>query len=269
MRPAGSTGLLNLTVPFATLAGMSAGPGKLSRLGVVTAGQARQLAVLAAQQRATRWRVVVTTPAGQAIAVSHIPRSWNSGRGRYRDSPQDGMAGQSGQIGLVGKVTLTIPAGAPGSPGRRATRPEPDDQGPPPGSPLSRTLALAWSAAMRAAERAAERGRADARAGGCAHELASTAYRPPPRVAELVTARDGTCRFGTCRRPAEQCDLDHTVPFDRGGLTCTCNLGSHCRSHHQLKQHPRWTLTQPAPGVFRWTTPAGRTYIVRPDPHDI
>ncbi|MGN6794000.1 MAG: hypothetical protein ACTHJW_16555, partial [Streptosporangiaceae bacterium] len=103
----------------------------------------------------------------------------------------------------------------------------------------------------------------------CAHQQASTAYRPPPRIAAWVTARDRTCRFPPCRRPAEQCDLDHTVPFDQGGRTCPCNLGGQCRCHHQLKQHPRWTLSQNAAGIFQWTTPAGRSYISRPDPYTV
>ncbi len=132
---------------------------------------------------------------------------------------------------------------------------------------LAVIMERALAAASRAARAAAEREAQDQRAGGCTHDLASSAYRPPPRVAELVTARDGTCRFGPCRRPAEQCDLDHTVPFDQGGLTCSCNIGGECRSHHQLKQHPRWSLRQMAAGVFQWTTPAGRRYVSRPDPY--
>ncbi len=38
-----------------------------------------------------------------------------------------------------------------------------------------------------------------------------------------------------------------------------------CRTHRKIKQLPGWTLTQPEPGVFHLTTPAGRTYITRPD----
>jgi hypothetical protein len=34
-----------------------------------------------------------------------------------------------------------------------------------------------------------------------------------------------------------------------------------------LKQHPRWSVTQLSPGVFRWTTPSGRSYTSRPDPY--
>ncbi len=256
----GAAGLLNLTVPLATLAGASSAPGQLSRLGVITPGQARHLAEVAARHPATRWRVVVTTGSGQAIAVSHVPRS---------RSPDGSPAAAAGGTGFVGRVTLivsadSLAADASGAAGRRVP-----DHGPAPpaGSPLAVILARARAAAIRAVGQAAQRGRADERAGGCGHALVSDAYRPPPRVAELVTARDGTCRFPSCRRPAERCDLDHTVPFDRGGLTCACNLGAQCRSHHQLKQDPRWTLRQPAPGTFRWTTPAGRTYTSRPDLH--
>ncbi|MGN6679414.1 MAG: HNH endonuclease, partial [Streptosporangiaceae bacterium] len=241
-------GLLNLAVPLGPLAGTSATPGQLSWLGVLTASQARQLAVLAAKHPATRWRVVVVNAAGQAIAVTHVPRSRSPG------SDNEG-------IGLIRRVTLVLDTAelANGPP-----KPLPDLE-----PALATILDRAIAAAKRAAGSAAERESKDLRAGGCSHDLASPAYRPPPRVAELVTARDGTCRFPPCRRPAEQCDLDHTVPFDQGGLTCPCNIGGECRSHHQLKQHPRWSLRQQAKGVFCWTTPTGRSYISRPDAYAV
>ncbi len=268
----GPAGLLSLAVPLATLTGGSSTPGQLSRLGVVTAGQARQLAVLAARHPATRWRVVVTNSAGQAIAVAHVPRSRSPGQPRGPGSPRGSgqprgpsSKGTIGTVGLIGRVTLVVRsddlAHGPPEPAPAAASPLSIDAG------LAMIMERALAAAPRAAEAAAEREAHDQRSGGCAHEMASSAYRPPPRVAELVTARDGTCRFGPCRRPAEQCDLDHTVPFDQGGLTCSCNIGGECRSHHQLKQHPRWSLRQMAAGVFQWTTPAGRRYVSRPDPY--
>jgi hypothetical protein len=82
-----------------------------------------------------------------------------------------------------------------------------------------------------------------------------------------VAARDQTCRFLPCGQPAWRGDLDHTIPHEAGGLTCSCNLGGVCRTHHQLKQHPGWSLVQTVPGTFRWTTPAGRTYTIGPDVH--
>jgi hypothetical protein len=50
-------------------------------------------------------------------------------------------------------------------------------------------------------------------------------------------------------------------------MTCRCNLGGVCRTHHLLKHHPDWNLRQVAPGVFTWTTPAGRTFTTTPDVH--
>jgi hypothetical protein len=34
-----------------------------------------------------------------------------------------------------------------------------------------------------------------------------------------------------------------------------------------LNHHHRWKLEQTQPGIFTWTTPAGRTYTVSPDTH--
>ncbi len=263
VQPATGPGsMLRLTVPLATLAYASAAPGQLSRLGVVTAEQARQIAASAARHQGTDWRIVVCDAAGEALAVGHVPRSRSPGGG----APEE--------LRLVGRVTLVVSTDQLGAIKRPTDSALADtvladtaladtvlaD------TALAGVLARACRAAEQAAAQAADRGRADAEAGGCGHQLASLAYRPPPRVAELVRARDGTCRFGTCRRPADQCDLDHVRPFDQGGRTCTCNLGGQCRSHHQLKQDRRWSLTQPVPGTFRWTTAAGRSYTVRPDP---
>ena len=79
-----------------------------------------------------------------------------------------------------------------------------------------------------------------------------------------LNTRDRICRNPICRRPATQCDQDHTLAYDRGGRSCTCNLGGLCRLHHQLKQLPGWQLTQDAQGYFTWTTPAGLTYRKEP-----
>jgi hypothetical protein len=248
-------GLLNLTVPLGTLTGTSSAPGKLTRLGVITPEQARELAALAARHLATRWAIIITNPEGEAIAVTRLPRS------RSPAIVADG-------IGLIGRVTLIVRTDqlAFGALGASAALAEKSATLLPAGSSLAKIVDRALVAARREAATAEERRKDDELAGGCAHGLASPAYRPPPRIAALVVARDGTCRFGTCRRPAEKCDLDHVVPFDQGGLTCMCNLGGDCRLHHQIKQNRGWSVTQTVHGVFRWTTPAGRTYVVRPDP---
>lgn len=105
--------------------------------------------------------------------------------------------------------------------------------------------------------------------GTCAHERETRAYRPPDWMRHLVCIRQRTCAFPGCRRQAERCDLDHTVPFDQGGRTCPCNLEPLCRRHHQAKQAPGWQLTQPEPGTLVWTAPHGRSYVRGPDPYPI
>jgi hypothetical protein len=215
-RPAG---LVDVCLPWRTLAGISPAPGHLGRIGPITATQARHLAECAVGDPGAEWRVIVTNSAGQALAVTRVPRA------RGRDSPP------------------------------HAGRPDP------PGGILARAMQAAATAAARTRDAAA----ADAAAGGCAHTAASPGYRPPPRLREQIAARDLTCRLPVCRQPAWRGDLDHTVPFDNGGITCACNLGGVCRADHQLKQHPGWNLTQTAPGIFLWTTPSGRTHTATPD----
>ena len=225
-------GLLDLRLPWATLTGQSSEPGYLGRLGPITHTQASYLADLAVRDPGAGWRVIVTDPGGRALAVTHV-----AGLTRGAGKPQ---------AGLIGQVTVII---------ERDGLTEPQDTA---GlSPIQvRVLAAARAAAGEVQE-----------AGGCAHAEATEAYRPTRKLWGYVTARDVTCRFLTCRQPASRCDLDHTIPFDQGGRTCSCNLGGVCRFHHQIKGRPRWDLTQATPGIFTWTTPTGRTYTVRPDSH--
>jgi hypothetical protein len=92
-------------------------------------------------------------------------------------------------------------------------------------------------------------------------------YRPSPRLRHLIEVRHRTCSFRGCRRAAQRCDLDHTIPHHLGGATCRCNLATLCRRHHQAKQAQGWRLDQPEPGVLVWTLPHGRRYRVEPDPY--
>ena len=136
-------------------------------------------------------------------------------------------------------------------------------------APLPDIAAMVIRAAERAAARASAQADEDAAAGGCAHATATDAYRPPPRLREHIAARDRTCRFGPCGQPAWRTDLDHTLPWNQGGRTCRCNLGGFCRTHHVIKHLPGWQIHQPQPGTFRWTTPAGRSYLVQPDAYPV
>jgi len=98
----------------------------------------------------------------------------------------------------------------------------------------------------------------------CDHAWQTAAYQPSSVLRHLVETRHGACVFPGCRRPAAQCDKDHTVPYDQGGKTCLCNLAPLCRHHHRCKQAEGWRLEQPKPGVLVWRTPAGRAYATAP-----
>jgi Domain of unknown function (DUF222) len=99
--------------------------------------------------------------------------------------------------------------------------------------------------------------------GPCDHTGLKARYRPSLKLQHLVRIRRPTCTFPGCRQPARRCDIDHTLAYDHGGLTCLCNLGPLCRRHHRCKQAESWSLGQPAPGEFLWTTPSGRQYTTR------
>ena len=103
----------------------------------------------------------------------------------------------------------------------------------------------------------------------CGHGRQTAAYRPPTSLAHLIRVRQRTCSFPGCRRPARRCDLDHVIPYDRGGRTCECNLHPLCRRHHRAKQAPGWQLTQPRPGEMRWRLPSGRDYATCADPYPV
>jgi hypothetical protein len=63
-------------------------------------------------------------------------------------------------------------------------------------------------------------------------------YVPSAALADFVRCRDLTCRWPGCDRPAYQCNLDHTIPYSKGGTTRASNLKFYCRIHHLVKELP-------------------------------
>jgi hypothetical protein len=104
--------------------------------------------------------------------------------------------------------------------------------------------------------------------GTCDHRHAEPRYRPSKKLGHLTRARSATCPAPGCDASSWHSDIDHTEPWP-GGPSCECNFGLPCRHHHRTKQAPEWKLVQPEPGVFRWTTPSGRTYETRPTRYDL
>ncbi|RZS43648.1 uncharacterized protein DUF222 [Herbihabitans rhizosphaerae] len=88
---------------------------------------------------------------------------------------------------------------------------------------------------------------------------------PSAALAEHVQVRDKTCRGHGCHRPAVSCEIDHTLAYGDGGETWDGNLGPFCEQHHHAKHDNGWTVEQPKPGHFTWTSPLGRTYDLPPD----
>ena len=136
LRPA-SGGLLDLRVPWSTLTGDSGEPGQLSRIGPITPGQARYLANVAAGDPVVQWRVIVTDPAGRAVAVSRV----------LRDVRDHGAGGNSGPASLVRRVTVTMAS---------------DQASAPAGTDLPLILQRALRAGAKAAEKARLRAVTDA-----------------------------------------------------------------------------------------------------------
>ena len=237
-------GTVNLTVPLTTWLGLRDAPGEVTGFGPLIADDSRHLGAAMAGHPQTRWCVTLTGEDGRPVA---------HGCAREGHGPPPPAPGPA--------LSPHDPAQSPRGPGRPTHEcecpvhgPAPPGRGPGPPAGLANIPWLA-SITMKSFESA-----------GCAHERQSTAYRPPPTLQHLIRVRQQTCAFPGCRRPASQCDLDHTTPFQHGGLTCECNLAPLCRTHHRAKQAPGWNLTQDQPGVMTWRLPSGRTYQTAGDP---
>jgi hypothetical protein len=81
---------------------------------------------------------------------------------------------------------------------------------------------------------------------------------PSAKLRIAVQARDGTCRFPTCTRPAIESDLDHKTPHPRGP-TSAANLRALCRRHHNMKTHG---VTEPTAHMMHARTPSRAEYAL-------
>jgi len=147
-------------------------------------------------------------------------------------------------------VTLVSPDGRPVAHGCARAGPGPPGNGDP----------AAWLATVKITP---------IEAGACEHRRESAGYQPSNTLRHVIKIRSRRCGFPGCRRPAVACDDDHTIPYDKGGRTCECNLHPLCRRHHQAKQARGWRLEQPEPGTLIWTLPSGHQYTVIPEPYPV
>jgi hypothetical protein len=96
-----------------------------------------------------------------------------------------------------------------------------------------------------------------------------TVYKPPAALRDFVVARDRTCRFKSCNRPACRCEIDHIVAWEDGGETNEPGLHALCCRHHHFKHDTDWTVERRPNGTTIWTDPAGTTYTVDPATYPI
>jgi Domain of unknown function (DUF222) len=233
--PGGFAGMVTLTVPLATAAGLADRPGELAGLGPVDPWLARDLVNAAARNPATTWCVTVTDQHGHAVGHG-CARPEPKGNGpRAGPGPPGGAgfsftsAGRDGPLGGYGTWRLRVPGGEPG-------------------------LIVAVDTLDTQQ---------------CQHQYQARGHEPGVRLRHLSQIRHATCTSPVCRRPASQADFEHNIPYEAGGRTCLCNGGPKCRHDHRLKQHPGWHVDQLADGTFRWTTPAGRSYDTEPTRYPI
>jgi len=88
--------------------------------------------------------------------------------------------------------------------------------------------------------------------------LGGAGYVVSRRLRRYLEARDRTCTFPGCPRPAAYTDKDHAIPWPQGP-TDPANLGCLCRHHHRAKQ-VSFTVQRLPDGMVRWITRGGQQY---------
>jgi hypothetical protein len=93
-------------------------------------------------------------------------------------------------------------------------------------------------------------------------ERVSAGYRFPPRLRRFLEARDRTCVFPGCGRPAIRTDKDHRIPWPIGP-TSVDNGQCLCRHHHRAK-HTVFTVLRDTDGSYIWITRGGWQFRRQP-----
>ena len=227
--------LINLTVPAGNILGWSAAPGEAGGWGLTDPDDTRRLVQAASMHPRTRWCFTLLGPDGTAVAHG-------CARGQHPWTPGLDSGGGSRAGPATSGTTATGHSGRDGPDARQAAAL----------ADLLRDLNVTFTPIAK---------------GTCDHDGQEDRYTPSRKLKHLVRARTATCPAPGCGAQAYHNDLDHTLAYP-AGITCQCDLAPPCRRHHRVKQAPGWTLTQPEPGVMRWTTPSGRSYTTRPTVYD-
>lgn len=90
-------------------------------------------------------------------------------------------------------------------------------------------------------------------------ELSTESYAPTEPISRWCVARDVTCVWPGCSRPASIIEFDHRVPFPFG-KTSTRNIQCLCRRHHLVKHSEGFEVVLEEDGSFTWTSRFGSVF---------
>jgi hypothetical protein len=181
-----------IVIPWEAVTGEPCGPVEVPGFGLIDPETARDLVAAASRNPQTRTCVTVQGPDGTAV--------------------QHGCARGPHDLGQF----MTQPAGdAGGGGGARASPGPPGRPDPPPGNRKPTASDLIARLKVRLAPITQDQ---------CDHRNAEPGYEPSRKLSHLIKARNATCCAPGCGRPAATCDLDHTIAWDNGGITCECDL---------------------------------------------
>ena len=219
---------VEVRVALSTLLGHDDHPGEIAGLGPIPATHAR--AVVADQRRA-EWRWAITDTGGRLL-FDGITRRRPTGLAAT--GPRGGIVELHIPAALLAELTSVA----------RAAEPAVEQ----------------WTAVL------ADIGRQYDERGRCDLDAHPDDRLPRAALRRHTQIRDRSCVGIGCRRRPTRCDQDHTVEYQDGGPTVANDLAPLCRHDHTLKGHAGWTLHQPAPGTFVWTSPLGGRYEIEPEP---
>ncbi|NMO92801.1 HNH endonuclease signature motif containing protein [Actinomycetospora sp. TBRC 11914] len=224
---------------LSTLLGLDEHPGVLPGLGPVPAATARRAALA---RGAAQWQVLVHDRDGHLthlLTLRAPPQAVRDPRHRRQSVQITAPAALLGALDPSGEAALELPGVGPV------------------------VLDAATTAWLRRARDALIASRT---ADPEAHPASTTRERdrrfPSARLAAWVQARDQTCVAPGCPRPAETCDVDHTLDWLLGGRTEARGLEALCRHDHRAKHEGGWHYQQPEPGQFVITDPTGTRHRV-------
>jgi len=94
-------------------------------------------------------------------------------------------------------------------------------------------------------------------------ELSTVSYQPTDPIWRSDVAKDRTCVWPGCCRPATECHIDHLVPFPEGE-TSTTNTWPLCPKHHRTKHAEGYECWVDEDGTYWFRTRHGVTLTGRP-----